>query len=946
MEGAKSTSVRREFLGWSQSPLGEAVRCLDRDYRQGNSFDLASVVVVLPGSRAGRRLLELLAIHSKNQGLILTPPRVMTESLLPELLYTPKQPFANDITQTLAWAGALRDCSDAQRSHVIVHPPGNEESRRWYELGRLLRNLHTEMAAEGLDCGAVCQAGKNLHNFAETERWQTLALLQRRYLDTLDREKLWDKQTARLVAIKQKEIKADFDIVLFGTVDLNQSMRLMLSSVANRVTAYVVAPLEEEGNFDELGCLKAEAWCRRQVPLLDEQLRQVDGPADQAEAVIDWLADLKGEYASDEVTIGVPDEMLVPQLQRQLEQCGVPVRWVEGTRIGDSAPYRLLAAAVNFAGKHDYDDFSALARHPDIETWLKPRPALAAQLDAYYQEYLPNRLFSSHVGGDQMHWPDLRRSLDHIERWLGEAGREHSLREWSEVFANLLDAIYGGRSVDLQEDAALYAALRKMLERCGELLQVPVAVDALVLNAADAFRIAFAALADEFLPPPPNAAAVEILGWLELPLDDAPALIVTSFNDGFVPKSTGADAFLPDRLRRELRLVDNERRYARDAYATTVLSQSRKAFRVICARRNAQDDPLQPSRLLFACADNVLVGRAGRLFQKKQEATGPRRLWLTSMAAIPNDSKFTVPPPETNGFQLDKISVTRFREYLACPYRYYLRHVRKLQSIDDMARELLPSTFGQLLHGALSQLGLESVRDKCWRDEADLFEFLDECLSARAEKQFGSDGLRPAVRLQIEQARRRLQAFARPQMELFNQGWKITYTEDPLNESGSFSTPLAQDGRTITLIGRIDRIDRHDATQALRVIDYKSADNPHTPDQTHLRDGAWVDLQLPLYRHFLQIPEFKLPSYSTIKLAYFNLPRQVEKTAVEEATWSDQELQAADAKAWEVIDAIRQGIFWPPCETPPQFNDGLGAICLDNIMGGPPLASLESEDSP
>src|SRR6266566_4736910 len=145
----------------------------------------------------------------------------------------------------------------------------------------------------------------------------------------------------------------------------------MLGEVASRVAAYIVAPEHLADHFDAYGCLAPSMWCDAPVPLRDEQLRQVDGPAEQADAVSTWLVELDGRLRSDEIAIGVPDESLVPQLQRQLEQCGAKARWVEGVRLGETAPFRLLSAVVPFACHRRYDDLAALLRHPDFEEWLQ-----------------------------------------------------------------------------------------------------------------------------------------------------------------------------------------------------------------------------------------------------------------------------------------------------------------------------------------------------------------------------------------------------------------------------------------------------------------------------------------------------------------------------------------------------------------------------------------------
>ena len=93
-------------------------------YRQGSMLDLGQVIVVVPGQRAGRRLQELLAFQAEDEKLRLTPPLVVTEGRLPEMLYTPKQLFATDLVQDLAWAKALMDLPRDSQKQLLPHAPG------------------------------------------------------------------------------------------------------------------------------------------------------------------------------------------------------------------------------------------------------------------------------------------------------------------------------------------------------------------------------------------------------------------------------------------------------------------------------------------------------------------------------------------------------------------------------------------------------------------------------------------------------------------------------------------------------------------------------------------------------------------------------------------------------------------------------------------------------
>src|SRR5262249_38406576 len=156
------------------------------------TFDFSEVIVVVPGQRAGRRLKELLADHAEDAKLPFLPPEVVTEGTLPEQLYIPKFPFASELVQDLAWAQALRELPLPIGQAIVPHPPARDEINRWLGLASILRALHCELAAEALDFETVLKKAPSLHDFQEGERWQALAMLQRRYHELLDKQELWD----------------------------------------------------------------------------------------------------------------------------------------------------------------------------------------------------------------------------------------------------------------------------------------------------------------------------------------------------------------------------------------------------------------------------------------------------------------------------------------------------------------------------------------------------------------------------------------------------------------------------------------------------------------------------------------------------------------------------------------------------------------------------------
>ena len=97
-------SIARTFCGWNRPLVELAVAYLVDRFAGEALLDLDRVVLVVPGSRAGRRVMELLAEAAEQKSLILFPPHVQTIGSLPELLYESKRPFASELTQQLSWA--------------------------------------------------------------------------------------------------------------------------------------------------------------------------------------------------------------------------------------------------------------------------------------------------------------------------------------------------------------------------------------------------------------------------------------------------------------------------------------------------------------------------------------------------------------------------------------------------------------------------------------------------------------------------------------------------------------------------------------------------------------------------------------------------------------------------------------------------------------------------
>ncbi|MDA1013023.1 MAG: PD-(D/E)XK nuclease family protein [Planctomycetota bacterium] len=943
--------ARKVFLDWNQPGLPAIAEYLLHNYSILGIADLGNLVVVLPGKRAGRRLLEIL-VERADDGQF-TPPQITTVGRLPELLYESKKPFAGDFVQKLAWVDALKAVEPERLQRVIPVLPPEDDIDRWLSLGELLWRTHRELAADGLDFRDVSAKGPLVDGFDEGDRWSILRGVQEAYLRQLDELDLWDMQTSRLFAIEFNECRTDREIILAGTVDTNRAMRRMLAQVGERVTALIHAPQRLHGRFDEFGCLRSDAWQNVPLDLDTRNVRVVDGPADQADTVARTLAGYDGKYRPDDITIGVADERLVPQIQRQLDQCDVPTRWVVGNVLAETGPYRLLNAVGAYLERGRFDDFAALVRHPDLYQWIEEQgidcrvgtekhasPASASKTDGGAQSGLP-----------KIHWLQLLDDYNaqHLQPRLGEwLGSEHrhaairqvhgaveallspfrestrALSDWSEPCVTLLLNVYAGRRFDLDRDGdrVLVDATKRIHQTLVELTAIPEALMPQV-SAADAIRLTLGQIASHPIPSAALDTAVELLGWLELPLDDAPALVVTTFNEGHVPKSLNADLFLPNRLRKQLGLDDNSRRYARDAYALNVLLHSRESLTLIVGRRDAQDDPLKPSRLLFATKPQAIASRVLAFFGDDDRQALVQPPLAGEFTVTREESGFSIPRPRPLAAPIERMSVTSFRTYLTCPYRFYLRHALRLAPASDDARELDAMSFGNLTHEVLNRFGKSDHRDS--QDAKEIRTFLRRALDGCVDEWYGKSRLAP-VNVQIMQLRARLDAFADWQADWAAQGWRIRHSE--VSFANHNVGLQIDDERWMQLDGRVDRIDQLADSNEWIVFDYKTGESGTTPQASHRNRDGWVDLQLPLYRHLAR----SLGIDGDIKLGYIVLPKDTAQVDRILADWDDDQLAEADMVASMIARCVTEERFWPPLETPRGWFQEYAAICQDGVF--------------
>ncbi len=880
-------TILRHFHGWTTPALPAAVEILTRGWTGKGPLDLRGALVVVPTRHAGRRLRAELARAAAARGTAALAGAIVT----PEHL-VPAPPEAADDALVLA---LLAKRLVAQRDQLgALFPAQDLEWDFPFALGLAAQLQDVRRQLAEADRAAIDLLP--LVPDEERARWTAIAQLEKGLLQDIARLGRKDPLAARREAARQPPETSCTRVIALFVPDFSALAirRLQALSATCPVDLHVLAPESEADRFDDWGRPRPERWENEPLPLDERRIHVFEQAPDETDALAAMVAE--AEHAGRALTVCTPDPVNAQALARRLQIDGRALFLPNGVPLAQTAPGRLLAAWLALRRRRDYAAAAAFLRHPDAQDWLGIRLGrddareLLSQLDRCQAEHLPTTFdeLRRFARPDPEH-SLLANALNELERGFTEP--------LSAFLADLYDA---RRPADGAPPDPLFAEATQGL---ADLVRATEAsARALRLEPDETLELLQAALARESVFPRPTAAR-EAIGWLETQWETAPATLLADMREGIVPETRLGDAFLPDALRARAGLASNRDGLARDLFLARALLESRPAggVRFLYSRRAANQEPQLPSRLLLACPDAELPARVEFLFDRPA-LRAPR-------PAAPPRPVLTIRPPVCRPEWIPaSLSATAFKAYLACPFRFYLGHVLGMRAEDDGARELDPMGFGNLAHDALSLLKKHPALD----DEGALQGLLLGELDRLANVRYGAHPPL-AVLVQLDSLRQRLRAAAGVHAATVRAGWRIVAAEE------KFEAEL--DGMLVK--ARIDRIDRHLESGAIRILDYKTTDSGATPAETHYRprNREWIDLQLPLYRHVYE----QFHPGAAVSVGYFNLPKAAAETAIHELDFAGKNGEdlypSALAAARAVVAAIRAGTFWPPADLPPDRDD-------------------------
>jgi ATP-dependent helicase/nuclease subunit B len=883
--------VKRIFLGWDRPFLTAAV-----DWLLERRDELASILVVVPTAQSGRRLREALA---EAAGALLSPKVVTPGSFLK----SDDDAAAADWIEQVAWVESLESVVDwSDYEALFPEQPGEGENWAGGLAQEILRLRHS-LQENGI---LLSTAARKLGETVEAERWEALGRLE----DLMERKlHTWQvKSRSRVLANGLKMPTGFSQIVLAGVTEMPPLVERTWLAWEGAVTVLIGAPENEAEAFSPIG-RPLPIWSQRALPWPDGSLQVVADPRQQAVEALRVIGEMK--TPSDEVALGSADSEVGDELARAF------------TREGWTA-FHPAAAAVT----------GGLARW--FKTWCGwlEEPTLATLADLLT---LPETgiLVAGKRAQKAKHLAELRdrwmvvRTEDLQRRIAAENFRTERDRQSAEEVCKAAEALEGWRASFLGENFS--GALERLLgviARTGPVTEKSSQAMTEWLGAAQPlmYRVKrgpgfwielMLAEVPSPAPLPPEGRVIDVQGWLELFYEPGRHLVLCGMNDGKVPARSGGEPWLSEASREILGLTKDADRAARDAFLYQSMLESRRKHGrvdVICGKAGAGGEPMLPSRILLAGERHELPERVKLLFKEVEPPEVGLR-WHADWQWTPRP----VAPPL-------RLNVTSLGDYLACPFRYYLKHVVNMQGSEAGRSEWNARDFGNVAHEVLERWGRDTEARNLEKPEA-IHAWLSAELDRVVAKWFGKRAPL-AVRIQTEALRQRLLWLSRVQADSRADGWQVIEVEHKVE------LPVGE----AMIVAKIDRIDRHRESGRLRVLDYKTGkmdgvDKAHrkklSPSSTlpqHLdlecpavyvgedkgksASFLWHNLQLPLYAAALVARGEPLPTP-----CYFMLRSTEANVAIHE--WTDFEtadLEAAQNCADWVAAQIAGGVFWPPTE--------------------------------
>ena len=353
------------------------------------------------------------------------------------------------------------------------------------------------------------------------------------------------------------------------------------------------------------------------------------------------------------------------------------------------------------------------------------------------------------------------------------------------------------------------------------------------------------------------AVGLQVMGVLETRNLDFDHILLLSCNEGNMPKGVTDSSFIPYSIRRAHGLTTADHKVAIYAYYFHRLLSRAKDVTIVASNATSNGQTAEMSRFLL------------QLLVEDSHHNITRHTLQTSQHAQMQHPRAIEKTPDImdtlrRRFSTSTLSPTAINRYMRCPLQFYYCYAEGLREPDDNEEGVIDNrVFGNIFHNAAQMLYERLVQKSPRIVAADLEELLktkvdieravDAAFAQEVEDCEAMGGLGIINReviihylRQLLEVDRRLTPFTILKLE-----------EDVLQQ-----VPVQSLGMTITVGGRVDRLDRisQGDGEQIRVIDYKTGGGRLKPmkdvdaifDETQLKNHSDYYLQTMLYARIIR----------------------------------------------------------------------------------------------
>ena len=801
-------------------------------HRTGRLLDLSEYTLLLPGKRAGRRLLEVLAEFCAAEKILFLPPKTETDISFMRSLC---REFAGAKTASPfetadIWRKVLTENSEALPD-IITTMREEEESvpdNVLTSLGDSLSKLKKELFLNNIGLSDIIEKGE-LPTDEETKRYETIEKLFSAYETKLDVYGLMDETRALKLILDSpgKEIKK---IYLLGCRD---NIPYLLKLFQRNDYEVKIILVGESEWFDQTGLLRKDVKFPPTKAQRSPNTKILPTPLEEAEEI--YLA-LKQETEEKtlhqcDVTIASQDSGICSFL-RVFAKESLTFHEAGGKLWHETEPGLFCQSLAEFLRNPNAKACIEFLRLPCVER------AAIAEIKTFHnlEEVLPDftRILTERLGEHPKSWmfeanpnQDPKLLFAFLEEFVKPWRQKLTKSQWLDVWKNTLAKLKTSQSPENQSSWQQTDALAETLA-ASRIDEEEIGGDVFLKRLESQAKKSHVTIQTE-------SDAIDVTGWLEVVLDDSSVIFLCDINEGILPKVKNSDIFLPDKLRAKLGMSCGEDIIRRDRYYLRLLLDKDAKTYLFACRQSLDGTYRTLSRLLCDESEDP-IDRAKYVEEFYAKAqSGSANLYASLFLPRSKGDAFPASFIQTVRDSLSSISASKLNSFRECPFKFALQQIG-VQSPMRIFRELAPTVYGTLAHQIMQKFAEAKIRKELPSDEEKTNVFFAETIQALCRKIFGPS-LPPLANFQIMQLREKLALFSKEHLSWEQAGWEIVMAEEKFEK----------EIKGVKLTGKLDRLDRNTKLQnAVCVIDYKTGAS--VKDEKEMQK----DLQLPAYLKLLE----------------------------------------------------------------------------------------------